>query len=59
MTPRFSFVRFEGRVLQSLLWILSFVFLVIMGAAWSAARKAQPVLLDLKTGKPVAERPAP
>jgi|CXWL01.1.fsa_nt_gi hypothetical protein len=59
MTPRASFGRAEGRLLQSLLWLISLVFFVIMGATWSASKKAAPVLLDLDTGKPVAESAAP
>lgn len=58
MIPRASFGRLEGRVLQVLLWVSGAVFVAIMIVAWVAAERARPVLLDLETGKPVAQRPA-
>jgi hypothetical protein len=57
MTPRASFWKSEGRLLQSLLWLISALFIAIMIFTWRAAERAHPVLLDLETGKPVAERP--
>lgn len=59
MTPRFSFARLEGRVLQSLLWLISLVFFVIMGATWRAAEKAKPVMLKLENSPPAVQSSAP
>ncbi len=58
MTPRASFSPREGRVLQVLLWAISALFFGIMVVAWRAAERAHPVLLDLETGRPLAQRPA-
>lgn len=55
MTPKFSFWKREGRVLQALLWGMSALFVAIMVFTWVASKRAHPVLLDLETGKPVAE----
>ncbi len=57
-TPRSSFFASEGRVLYALLWILSFVTLVGLVWVWRGSQKANPVLLDLETGKPVPTRAA-
>lgn len=57
MIPRSSFWKSEGRLLQGLLWLISALFIGIMIVTWRAAEKAAPVMLDLETGKPVAERP--
>ena len=57
-TPRSSFGRHEGRVLQWLLWATGAVFFALMILTWVAAERADPVMLDLETGKPVAEKPA-
>jgi hypothetical protein len=56
--PKFAFLEAEGRLLSALLWLMSALFLGIMVVAWIAAERARPVLLDLETGKPVAQRPA-
>lgn len=53
-TPRASFIRGEGRLLQLLLVGTTVLFLLIMGITWRLAEQANPVLLDLETGKPVA-----
>lgn len=58
MIPRSSFFPAEGRVLQALFWGISALFLGIMVVTWVASERARPVLLDLETGKPVAQRPA-
>jgi hypothetical protein len=58
ITPKSSFGRHEGRFLQGLLWVTSAVFIALMILTWVAAERANPVLLDLETGKPVAEKPA-
>lgn len=58
MIPKSSFFPAEGRVLQALLWGISALFLGIMVVTWVASERARPVLLDLETGKPVAQRPA-
>lgn len=57
MTPRASFLAAEGRLLLGLLWLIAALFIAIMVFTWSAAEKADPVLLDLETGKPVAQKP--
>jgi hypothetical protein len=57
-TPKASFFPGEGRVLYALLWIVMFAGLVGLVWVWLGARKANPVLLDLETGKPVPTRPA-
>jgi len=57
-TPRASFGPGEGRLLQALLVATTVLFFIIMGIAWRFAEKVHPVLLDLETGKPVAEAPA-
>jgi len=58
MIPKQAFFAREGRFLQILLWSISALFIGIMIWCWVAAVRAKPVLLDLETGKPVAERPA-
>jgi hypothetical protein len=58
MTPKSSFGRLEGRVLQWLLWATGALFIAIMVLTWVAAERAKPVMLDLETGRPVAEKPA-
>jgi len=55
--PKASFFRSEGRVLQLLLWATMALFVAIMIVTWIAAEKANPVLLDLETGKPVQQKP--
>ena len=56
-TPKASFFRSEGRMLQLLLWATMALFVAIMIVTWVAAEKANPVLLDLETGKPVRQKP--
>jgi len=58
MIPRASFWKSEGRLLQGLLLLITALFIGIMVFTWRAAEKAHPVMLDLESGKPVAERPA-
>lgn len=58
ITPKASFGRYEGRLLQALLWATGAVFIALMILTWVAAERANPVMLDLETGKPVAEKPA-
>lgn len=58
MIPKSSFFPAEGRVLQGLLWGIGALFFAIMIVTWVAAERARPVLLDLETGQPVAQRPA-
>ncbi|MBP6703120.1 MAG: hypothetical protein KBH14_18190 [Vicinamibacteria bacterium] len=55
-TPRSSFAPGEGRLIQVILFATMVLFFLIMGAAWHLAEEANPVLLDLETGKPVATR---
>ncbi|HEX4953999.1 MAG TPA: hypothetical protein VF017_11470 [Thermoanaerobaculia bacterium] len=57
MTPRSSFFAGEGQMLKLLLWAISVLFIAIMVVTWVLAERAKPVLLDLETGRPVAERP--
>jgi len=57
-TPRASFIPGEGRLLQVLLVGTTILFFIIMGITWRLAKEANPVLLNLETGKPVAETPA-
>ena len=57
-TPNASFFPGEGRVLYAMLWIVMFAGLVGLVWVWLGARKANPVLLNLETGQPVAT-PAP
>jgi hypothetical protein len=54
-TPKASFSSREGRILLSLLWITAALFIAIMVATWIGAERANPVLLDLETGKPVEQ----
>jgi hypothetical protein len=58
MIPKASFGRHEGRLLQGLLWAIGALFVGIMIVTWVAAERANPLLLDLETGKPVKQRPA-
>ncbi len=58
MTPKASFGRFEGRLLQAILWGTAALFVAIMIVTWVASKRANPVLLDLETGKPVEQKPA-
>ncbi len=57
-TPKSSFFPGEGRFLYALLWVVSFAAIVGLIWVWLGSRKANPVLLNLETGKPVAT-PAP
>lgn len=54
--PKASFGAREGTLLKFLLWATGAVFVTIMVVAWIAAERAAPVLLDLETGQPVAQR---
>ncbi|HSF44100.1 MAG TPA: hypothetical protein VLQ45_19320 [Thermoanaerobaculia bacterium] len=56
MTPKASFSSHEGKMILTLLWVTAAVFIGIMIAAWVSAERANPVLLDLETGKPVEQR---
>jgi len=56
--PKASFGRHEGRLLQWLLWGTMALFIGIMILTWVAAERANPVLLELETGKPVQQKPA-
>jgi hypothetical protein len=56
--PKASFGRLEGRVLQWLLWGTLALFIGIMIVTWVAAERANPVLLQLETGKPAPQKPA-
>ena len=58
MIPKASFSRHEGRLLQVLLWVTGALFVAIMVATWVAAERANPILLDLETGRPVTQKPA-
>lgn len=58
MTPKASFAAFEGRLLRLLLWGIGALFIGIMVVTWISSERARPVLLDLETGRPVAQRPA-
>lgn len=55
MTPRSSFWQGEGTLLKVLLWMTGAVFVAIMVVAWVASERANPVLLDLETGEPIAQ----
>lgn len=55
MTPRSSFWKGEGTLLKVLLWMTGALFIGIMVVTWVAAERANPVLLDLETGEPVAQ----
>lgn len=55
MTPKSSFSSREGKILVTLLWVVAALFIGIMVATWIGAEKANPVLLDLETGKPVEQ----
>jgi hypothetical protein len=56
--PKASFFRFEGRLLQLVLWGAGALFIGIMILTWVASERANPVLLDLETGRPVQQKPA-
>ncbi|HKV12556.1 MAG TPA: hypothetical protein VJ725_30710 [Thermoanaerobaculia bacterium] len=56
MTPKASFFSREGTLLLTLLWVTAAVFIGIMIAAWVSSERANPVLLDLESGKPVEQR---
>lgn len=58
-TPRASFGPGEGRLIQALLWGSTVLFFIIMGIAWRVSVEANPVMLDLETGKPVASASSP
>jgi hypothetical protein len=55
--PKASFWSREGKLLGVLLWATMALFLGIMVVTWIASERAHPVLLDLESGKPVAQRP--
>lgn len=55
MTPKSSFSPKEGKVIIGLLWATAALFIGIMIATWIASERANPVLLNLETGKPVEQ----
>ncbi len=57
-TPRHSLFRDDGKVLVALFWVTLFVFVVGLVTTWIGSKRANPVMLDLKTGQPVAKKPA-
>ncbi len=58
MIPKSSFWHLEGRLLEAVLWATGALFVAIMLFTWIIAERARPVLLDLETGRPPAQRPA-
>ncbi len=56
-TPRHSLFRDDGKILIVLFWITLGAFAVGLLTTWLGSRKANPVMLDLKTGQPVAKKP--
>ncbi len=57
-TPRHSLFRDDGKVLVALFWITLAAFVAGLVTTWIGSERARPVMLDLKTGQPVAKRPA-
>lgn len=57
-TPRHSLFPDDGKILRVLFWITIGVFVVGLVTTWIGSKKANPVMLDLKTGQPVAKKPA-
>lgn len=51
MTPKFSFLPREGRVLAVILWATTALFIGIMVVTWISSERAHPVFLDLETGR--------
>lgn len=58
VTPKYSFSPSEGKVIAGLLWATAALFIGIMIVTWIGSERANPVLLDLETGKPVEQAPA-
>lgn len=58
MIPRSHFFAREGRAIQLALIGTTVLFILIMIVTWVASERANPVMLDLETGKPAAKRPA-
>jgi len=56
MTPRSHFFRREDLLLGAILWLTLVVFVGVMLATWVASKRANPVFLDLETGKPASTR---
>lgn len=56
-TPRHSLFRDDGKVLVALFWITIAVFAVGLVTTWVGSKRANPVMLDLQTGQPVAKKP--
>lgn len=57
-TPRHSLFRDDGKVLIALFWVTVAVFVIGLVTTWIGSKRANPVMLDLKTGQPVSHRPA-
>lgn len=57
MTPKASFSPREGKLLAVLLWTTAALFIGIMIATWIGAERANPVFLDLESGRPSQHRP--
>ena len=56
-TPRHSLFRDDGKVLMAIFWVTLAAFSVGLLTTWIGSKRANPVMLDLQTGQPVAKKP--
>jgi uncharacterized membrane protein YoaK (UPF0700 family) len=57
-TPKHSLFKNDGKVLIVLFWMTLAAFVVGVVTTYVGSRRANPVMLDLTTGQPVAKKPS-
>ncbi len=55
-TPKHSLFPDDGKVLIALFWITLAAFSVGLLTTWIGSKRANPIMLDLQTGQPVAKK---
>ena len=57
-TPKHSLFENEGNLLIVLFWVTLAAFVVGVVTTYVGSSRANPVMLDLTTGQPVAKKPS-
>ncbi|MBI5445829.1 MAG: hypothetical protein HY900_32015 [Deltaproteobacteria bacterium] len=57
-TPKHSLFKNDGKVLIALFWMTLAAFVVGVVTTYVGSKRANPVMLDLQTGQPVAKKPS-
>ncbi len=57
-TPKHSLFENDGKVLIVLFWMTLAAFAVGVVTTYVGSKRANPVMLDLQTGQPVAKKPS-